>query len=102
MMRGPAILAVSLCALLAQACSQLEPAPKEFTLVSQTADETKHQPGQTKNKEGSLEAAEEECKEETKKKGIKSIAAIFSRLRPGSADQDYIACMKARGFEVKS
>jgi hypothetical protein len=27
--------------------------------------------------------------------------AIFSRFRPGSADKDYIACMKARGYEVK-
>ena len=26
---------------------------------------------------------------------------IFSRLRKGSADEDYVACMKGRGYEVK-
>jgi hypothetical protein len=42
------------------------------------------------------------CKVETKRKGMASIVGIFSRLRPGSADADYLACMKARGYEVKS
>jgi hypothetical protein len=42
------------------------------------------------------------CKVETKRKGMASIVGIFSRLRRGSADADYLACMKARGYEVKS
>ncbi|HXG79585.1 MAG TPA: hypothetical protein VNJ31_09640 [Methyloceanibacter sp.] len=99
MRRGSAILAVGLSALLAQACSQIEPSPKAFTQVahvSSKAEDKAQDPAKT------LQTAEEECKEETKKKGIKSIAAIFSRLRPGAADQDYVECMRRRGFEVKS
>jgi hypothetical protein len=39
--------------------------------------------------------------EETKRKGIASVIGIVSRLRKGDADEDYVACMKARGYEVK-
>ena len=49
----------------------------------------------------SLEAVEAVCKAETERKGTASMLAIFSRLRRGSADADYIACMKERGYEVK-
>jgi hypothetical protein len=48
-----------------------------------------------------LEAAEKACKEETERKGIGSVIGIMSRLRRRSADEDYVACMKARGYEVK-
>ena len=29
------------------------------------------------------------------------MVAIFTRLRKGSADEDYVACMKTRGYDVK-
>ena len=90
-LRG-SVLAACLLAALAQGCSA--PAPKDVTL-------TNRYPAKAEETGNTLEAAERACKEETKRKGIASIVGIFSRLRPGSADEDYIACMKARGYEVK-
>jgi hypothetical protein len=71
-----------------------DPAPHDFTLVGQRSAKAQ-EAGNT------LAAAEAACKEDTKTKGMANMLAIFSRFRPGSADKDYIACMKARGFEVK-
>jgi hypothetical protein len=79
---------------LVSACSLAEPKPKDFTLVDQ-------RPAKAEEAGNTLEAAELACKEETKQKGIKSVVNIFSRLRKGSADEDYVACMKQRGYEVK-
>jgi hypothetical protein len=76
-------------------CSRSEPAPRDFTLSDQRTVKAKGS-GTT------LEQAEEACKQETKQKGIGSILGIMSRLRKGSVDEDYIACMRARGYEVKS
>ncbi|MBC8014040.1 MAG: hypothetical protein H7X74_08195 [Methyloceanibacter sp.] len=90
----PAVLMACLLGTLASACSHAEPTPKDFTLVDQRsakAEET----GNT------LAAAQLACKEETKTKGFASVVSIFSRFRKGSADEDYVACMKARGYEVK-
>ena len=89
------MLAACLLAVSAPGCSQSQPSPKDFTRIS----ERPAKPEQTEDK---LEAAERACKAETKRKGMASIVGIFSRLRPGSADADYIACMKARGYEVRS
>ena len=58
-------------------------------------------PVKAKESGNTLEAAETACKEETETKGIGSVVAILSRFRKGSADEDYLACMKARGYEVK-
>jgi len=44
------------------------------------------------------ETASKACKEETEKKGFGSVLGIFSRLRPGSSEADYAACMKRRGY----
>jgi hypothetical protein len=88
------LCAACLLGALASACSHAEPAPKDFTLVSQ-------RPSKAKESGNTLEAAETACKEQTKTKGIGSVVAILSRLRKGSADEEYIACMKARGYEVK-
>ena len=48
------------------------------------------------------EAATKACKEETEKKGFSSVLGIFSRLRRGSTEEQFAACMKNRGFEVLS
>jgi hypothetical protein len=90
----PAALTACLLAVLAQGCSQLEPKPRDFTLTEQ-------RPAKTEEAGNTLEAAETACREETKRKGLASIVGIFSRLRQGSADEDYIECMRARGFEVR-
>jgi hypothetical protein len=91
---GPAVLAACLLGALLSACSLAEPKPKDFTLVDQ-------RPAKAEEAGNTLEAAELACKEETKQKGIKSVVNIFSRLRKGSADEDYAACMKRRGYEAK-
>lgn len=89
-----AMLAACLFGALASGCSPAEPAPKDFTLVDQ-------RPAKAEEAGNTLQAAELACKDETKRKGIASVVGIFSRLRKGSIDEDYIACMKARGYEVK-
>ena len=89
------VLAASLLAVLTSGCSQSQPSSKDFALVSQT-------PAKAAEGKNTLQEAERACKAETQRKGIASIVGIFSRLRPGSADADYIACMKARGYEIKS
>jgi hypothetical protein len=89
-------LAVLAACLLgtASGCSLSDPAPRDFTLVDQ-------RPAKAQEAGNTLETAREACKAETKRKGIASVTAIFSRFRQGSADADYVACMKARGYEVK-
>jgi hypothetical protein len=89
-------LAVLAACLLgtASGCSLSGPAPRDFTLVDQ-------RPAKAQEAGNTLEAAQAVCKEETKRKGIASVTAIFSRFRQGAADEDYVACMKARGYEVK-
>jgi hypothetical protein len=89
-----AILALCLLGLQLSACSHPEPAPKEFTLVNP-------RPAKAGEAGNSLEMAEHICKDEAKRKGIASVVAIFSRLRKDPTEENYIACMKARGYEVK-
>ena len=89
-----AMLAACLFGPLLQGCSHSEPTPRDFTLVDQ-------RPAKAAEAGNTLEAAEAACKEETKRKGIASILAIFSHFRKGAADEDYIACMKVHGYEVK-
>lgn len=86
-------LAACLAALACSGCSLSETAPRDFTLVGQRE-------GKATESGNSLAAAEIACKEQTKRKGIASVLGIVSRLRKGAADEDYIACMKARGYEV--
>ena len=88
-----AVLAACLLGALA-GCSLTQPKSKDFVLVDQRAAKAE-EAGNT------LEAAELACREEANNKGTKSLFAIFSRLRKGSADEDYIACMKGRGYEAK-
>jgi hypothetical protein len=90
----PAVLVACLLGTVASACSHAEPTPKDFVLVDQ-------RPAKAEEADNTLEAAELTCKAKTKEKSIGSVVAIFSRLRKGSADEDYVACMKARGYEVK-
>jgi hypothetical protein len=47
-----------------------------------------------------LTAAINACKDATVTKGTKSVLAIFSHMRPGAVDEDYVACMKDKGYTV--
>ena len=89
-----AVLASCLLGPLLAACSQAEPVPKDFVLIDQ-------RPGAAEESGNKLVKAERFCTLEAEKKSIGSVVAIFSHLRKGSADEDYVACMKARGYEVK-
>jgi hypothetical protein len=89
-----AVLAACLLGTLLPGCSHSEPTPRDFTLVNQ-------RPAKAEEAGNTLQAAEKACKEDTARKGISNVLAIFSRFRQGSADQDYIACMKTRGYEAK-
>ncbi len=89
-----AVLAACLLGALVAGCSLTQPKPKDFVLVDQ-------RPAKAKESGNTLEAAELACREEAKSKGTSSLLGIFSRLRRGSADEDYVACMKGRGYEVK-
>ena len=84
--------AVVVLGLMLAACSLASPTDRTFT----TAD-TKQakQPDKT-----TIEEASKNCKEQTRAKGFNSVLAIVSRLRPGAVDQDYIACMKGKGYTV--
>jgi hypothetical protein len=90
----PALLVACLLGTLASACSHAEPTPKDFIRVDQ-------RPAKAEEAGNTLEKAELACKEQTKQKAIGSVVAIFSRFRQGSADEDYVACMKRRGYEAK-
>jgi hypothetical protein len=88
------VLAFCLLGASLEGCSLYEPSSRDFTQVDQ-------RPAKAMESGNTLLAAEEACKEQTQTKGIASVTAIFARFRKGSADQDYIDCMKERGFEVK-
>ena len=77
--------------LMLSACSLAGPTPRTFT----AAEQKPAKPDPT-----ALEQASKTCKETTRDKGIKSVLAIVSRLRPGAVDEDYIACMKNKGYTV--
>jgi hypothetical protein len=87
-----AVLGFCVLGALLQGCSLSEPSSRDFAQVGQ-------RPAKALETGNTLQAAETACKDEAKTKGIASITAIFSRFRKGSADEDYIACMKRRGFE---
>ncbi len=96
-MRKAKGIALGVCLLGAtlQGCSLAEPAPREFTPISTQRPAKAAEAGNT------LAEAEAACKAEAEAKGKATLIAIFSRLRQGAADEDYVACMKQRGFEVK-
>jgi hypothetical protein len=87
-----AVLAVCLCGTLLQACSHAEPTPRNFVLVDQ-------RPAKAAEAGNTLEAATAVCKGETDVKGIRSVFGIFRRFRHETVDEDFIACMKRRGYE---
>jgi hypothetical protein len=92
--RNRGLLVAYFAALLGFGCSQTQPTPRDFTLVDQ-------RPAKALETHNTLAEAETACKQQTETQGMKSIKAIFSHLRKGAADADYIACMKERGYEVK-
>jgi hypothetical protein len=71
-------LAVFVLAAMLSGCSRSEPAPRDFILAGQP-------PAKAEEAGNGLEAATEACKAETKRSGIRNVAAIFSRSAPASS-----------------
>ena len=88
------VAAVSALSLMLSACSLAGPNPRTFS----TAAEQKP----VKPDDQALEQASQACKsEQTREKGIKSVLAIVSRMRPGAVDEDYVNCMRNKGYTVE-
>jgi ribosomal protein S11 len=75
------------------ACSLAGPNPHTFT--------PKVEAKQAKPEPTALEQASQACKDQTRERGIKSVLAIVTRMRPGAVDADYIDCMKRKGYAVE-
>jgi hypothetical protein len=88
-----AVAAVGSLGLMLSACSLAGPSPRTFT----TAAEQKP----VKPDDQAFAQASLACKEQTRDKGIKSVLAIVSRMRPGAVDKDYVDCMRIRGYAVE-
>ncbi|MEG6510108.1 hypothetical protein V6C03_14150 [Methyloligella sp. 2.7D] len=69
-------------------CSKDKLPTDEFQILGDTS----------KTRAEALAAAKVQCEAETRKRGIKSVVSIFSRLRPGSAERDFRNCMQDKGF----
>jgi hypothetical protein len=89
-----ALLVGCLCAAMLPACSRTESLPRNFVQIEQ-------RPAKAEEAGNTLEAATEACEKETDRKGISSITAVFKRFRKGKAEEDFIACMRERGFVVQ-
>jgi hypothetical protein len=88
-----ALTAVYALILMLSGCSLAGPTPRAFTPAAEQK--------RAKPDTAALEQASKVCKEQTREKGIKSVLAIVTRLRPGAVDEDYINCMKNKGYTVK-
>ena len=57
-------------------------------------------PPQPRDPASALAAAEKFCRDTARDKGIKSVLSILTHLRPGAYDEEYVACMKSKGYQV--
>ena len=88
-----AVVAVSVLGFMLSACSLAGPSPRTFTTP---AEEKPVKPDAT-----AIEQASQACKSELRQKGIKSVLAILSSMRPGAVDEDYVKCMRNKGYTVE-
>jgi hypothetical protein len=88
-----AVAAVSALGLLLSACSLAGPSQRTFTTA---AEEKPAKPDAT-----AIEQASQACKSDLRQKGTKSVLAILSSMRPGAVDENYVKCMKTKGYTVE-
>jgi hypothetical protein len=121
-------MVLGLLGLALAACSLANPASHTFTSNNarpaaasgtQTADASDSKAKHGKHKKGgkgekgdkgstappkspgaALAAAEHNCRDTARDNGIKSVLSIVTHLRPGAFDEEYVACMKTKGYEV--
>jgi hypothetical protein len=86
-------VAIAALGLMLSACSLAGPSPRTFT----TAAEEKP----AKPDAAAIEQASQACKSELRQKGVKSVLAILSSMRPGAVDENYVKCMKTKGYTVE-
>jgi hypothetical protein len=91
--------AVGALGLMLPACSLAGPSDHAFTAVDAKPTSRNAKPSSQQDK-NEMEQASKACKYQTRDKGIKSLLAIVSSMRPGAVDEDYIACMKSQGYTV--
>lgn len=91
-----AIAAVSALGLMLSACSLAGPNPRTFTTAAEQKPAKPVKPDAT-----AIEQASQACKTELRQKGIKSVLAILSSMRPGAVDEDYVKCMQNKGYAVE-
>lgn len=90
-LRAP-LLAACFAAALPGCNRPSGPPPIDFALVGQ-------RPAKAKEQKNTLEEAKAACHEEAKRKGIKSVLAIFRGFQRGATEEDFVECMKKRGYE---
>jgi hypothetical protein len=88
-----AVAAVSALGLVLSACSLAGPSPRTFTTAT---EEKTVKPNAT-----AIEQASQACKSELRQKGTKSVLAILSSMRPGAVDENYVKCMRIKGYTVE-
>lgn len=88
-----ALAAACALGLMLQGCSLAGPAPHTFTPAAEQK--------RAKPDSAAIEQASKLCKDQTRERGVKSVLAIVTRLRPGAVDEDYISCMKTKGYTVE-
>lgn len=88
-----AVAALSALGFMLSACSLAGPTPRTFTT------EAEQKPVKPDDK--ALAQASQICKDQVREKGIKSVLAIVSRMRPGAVNQEYVNCMKNKGYAVE-
>jgi hypothetical protein len=96
-LKSTAIFALLLFASTAfglSACSRKSLPSDEFKILDSSP--------QNQTRAQALAAAKATCAKQTEHHGISSVFGIFSHLRPGAAQRDYIDCMKAQGFDAEA
>jgi hypothetical protein len=84
-------LAATLLAAAMSGCSRSELPQVPFTATGQARD--------NQDQAAALEAARTACKDEARRKGMASVAAILL-LRGRTSKKDYLECMERHGYEA--
>ena len=80
--------------LMLSACSLAGPNPRAFTTA---AERSRGGAGCHSDRTG----LSRHGKSELRQKGIKSVLAILSSMRPGAVDEDYVKRMRNKGYTVE-
>jgi hypothetical protein len=99
------ILGTCVSALLIAGCAILGPVPHKIGHSQDVTSESKSgaagaESGKGKSSQPAYQSAEKECSQEAEKKTIGSLLAVVTHLRPRAYWTDYVACMRAKGYEV--